>query len=176
MHTKHNTCPSVSGNLEAIEQGLALLHALNDQNYTYSAPPYVESGTGEHLRHIVDMYQALMNEPRVGVVDYDCRRRGAPVERERAAGINALHTIRQWLLSLDPDQLETPVTILSEASVTSRQICEMRSTLRRELLFVASHTIHHFALIRVVTLYLDVKTDDEFGYAPATASYLRQQN
>jgi uncharacterized damage-inducible protein DinB len=130
---------------------------------------------GEHLRHIVDMYLALMNEPTVEVVDYDCRRRGAAIEQERAAGIQALESIRDWLLNLAPDRLDSPVTILSEASVTSRQICEMPSTLRRELLFVASHTIHHFALIRVVTIHLNVKTDEGFGYAPATATYLREQ-
>ena len=173
MNRQQTICPSVSGNLEAVEQGLTLFAAICQTDYTYKATPYVESCMGEHLRHIVDMYLALINAGNTGIVDYNCRRRGALIEQELPVGILELQEIRKWLLNLEHNSLDQKVTILSETSVSSQQICEMPSTLRRELLFVASHTIHHFALIRVVAKHLDLEVSEQLGYAPATATYLR---
>ncbi|WP_375748585.1 DinB family protein [Vibrio sp. HN007] len=169
------TCPSISGNIEAIDQGLELFSKLSDENYNYKAKPYVDSSMGEHLRHILDLYHAVINEAQTGVIDYDHRRRGAAVERERTIGIDELLQVKNWLENIETETLQKQVTILSEATISSQKICEVKSTLQRELLFVGSHTIHHFALINVVAKYLKLETDARFGYAPATATYLREQ-
>lgn len=172
--TEHQ-CPSIGGNIEAIEQSLALCNQLNSQNYTFKAEPYVQSSIGEHLRHIIDLYLALVNQPETGIVDYDQRRRGAKVESELNTGIAELKRIREWLLSLTPDSLDKPINILSEASVKTQRVCEVTSSLKRELLFVGSHTIHHLALIKVITTHAGIETCKHLGYAPATATYLRGQ-
>ncbi|MDG3085941.1 DinB family protein [Vibrio hannami] len=168
-------CPSISGNIEAIDQGLELFSVLSNENYVYKAKPYVDSSMGEHLRHILDLYHAVINESETGVIDYDHRRRGAHVERERMVGIKELTEIKIWLTKLSESELNRNVIILSEASISTQQVCEMTSTLQRELLFVGSHTIHHFALINVIAKHLKLDTDERFGYAPATATYLRKQ-
>lgn len=168
-------CPSISGNLEALEQGIELFSVLTDENYNFRAKPYVDSSMGEHLRHILDMYHAVINEEITGVIDYDHRRRGALVERDRTVGLTELQEIKKWLTRLNEESLQRGVTILSEASISSQQVCEMTSTLKRELLFVGSHTIHHFALINVIAKHLKLETVERFGYAPATTTYLRKQ-
>lgn len=172
---KNNYCPSVSGNLEAISQGLELCRQLDQNSYNHKATPYVQSSIGEHLRHINDLYFAIKNEANVGVVDYDHRRRGAPVESDLEVGIAELEQIESWLKQLTDEQLDRNISILSEASISSQQVCEIPSNMRRELLFVASHTIHHFALMRVAAIHCDVETNEHLGYAPATATYLRGQ-
>lgn len=176
MYNNHNSiCPSVAGNLEAISQGLELCNQLDQASYNHKAVPYVQSSIGEHLRHIIDLYLAVKDETKVGVVDYDHRRRGAQVETDLETGINELMQVKTWLEQLTDSELAKSVSILSEASIATQQVCEMPSTMRRELLFVASHTIHHFALIKVIAVHCNVETSEHLGYAPATATYLRGQ-
>lgn len=168
-------CPSITGSLEAIDQSLSLCALLDNNSYTFKAQPYVQSSIGEHLRHILDLFFALINEPNVGVVDYDHRRRGASVETKLDVGISELTQVKTWLQQLDSSRLDASITILSEATISSQKVCEMASSLRRELLFVASHTIHHLAIIKVITTHCDIETSEHLGYAPATATYLRGQ-
>lgn len=173
-HPTHH--PLVRANLEGIEQALHLLEQLDDAQYTYVAKPYAQSSIGAHLRHINDMYFALMNAPQQqGVIDYDQRRRGALVETQRELAIAELQAIKHWLLALEEQSLTMPVTIKSETSIYQQQICQMPSSLQRELLFVSSHTTHHFSVMRVNAEACQIKTNDIFSYAPATASYLRSQ-
>lgn len=171
----NTTCPSIVGSLEAIEQTLNLCELLDNNSYTFKALPYVQSSIGEHLRHILDMFFALTREPSVGVVDYDHRRRGAPVESNLEVGVDELNQVKKWLERLDSTILDKPVVILSEATISTQKVCEMASSLRRELLFVASHTIHHLAIIKVITTHCNIETSEHLGYAPATATYLRGQ-
>ena len=175
MYNNNNACPSVSGNLEAINQGLELCKQLDSTSYNHKALPFVQSSIGEHLRHIVDLYFALINETKIGVVDYDHRRRGAPIETDLQIGISEIRRVEAWLNKLNEADLDKPIIILSEASIASQQVCEVPSTLRRELLFVSSHTIHHFSLIKVITTHCNIETSEYLGYAPATATYLRGQ-
>lgn len=166
----------VIGNIEGIEQALHLLTLLNDAQYCYVATPYTQSSIGAHLRHINDMYFALMSHSDTqGLVDYDQRRRGDLVETDRQVAIDELRTIQTWLHQLTQDDLQALVTIQSETSLYQQQVCQMPSTMQRELLFVASHTTHHFSVMRVNAEACQVKTERIFSYAPATASYLRSQ-
>lgn len=169
----NNRPPSISGNLEAIEQCLSLCQLLDDNSYTLKALPFVQSSIGEHLRHIVDMYRALIAQPDIGVVDYDCRRRGAPIETCLQTGIEELNQIKNWLINLKDEELNHAITILSEATLSCKNVCEMPSSLARELLFVSSHTIHHLAIVKIITLHANINASDQLGYAPATATYLR---
>lgn len=175
MHNNNKICPSISGNLEAISQAIELTCQLDQVSYNYKAIPYIQSSIGEHFRHIIDLYLAIINEPKIGVVDYDHRRRGALIETQLQTGIDEIVKVESWLNSLNEQDLDKSILILSEASTSSQQVCEVPSTLRRELLFVASHTIHHFALIKVITVHCNVDTNEHLGYAPATATYLRGQ-
>lgn len=172
--TQRLALPSlVQGNLEGIDQGICLLESLTDDQYNYDAKPYVESGIGPHLRHINDLYFALIAESHSGEVDYDVRRRGAKIETCRQTAIEEFKQIKHWLLSLNQDDVQRKVNISTETSIYQQFICKTESTLGRELIFVASHTTHHFAVVRVITEFCKVPTQDIFSYAPATATYLR---
>ncbi|MDV7103320.1 DinB family protein [Vibrio sp. TH_r3] len=170
-----STCPSVAGNLEAIEQSITLCDLLDSHSYTYRAAPYIQSSIGEHFRHILDMFFALAHFTQRGIIDYDLRRRGAPVESQLSVATEELKQVKTWLETLSLQQLDTPVTMLSEATIQTQTICKVPSSLRRELLFVASHTVHHLAIIKIITKHCGIKTDEQLGYAPATATYLRGQ-
>jgi hypothetical protein len=45
------------------------------------------------------------------------------------------------------------------------------STLVRELLFLVSHTVHHFAVIRLLLAAEGIDPGEEFGTAPSTLAH-----
>ena len=89
--------------------------------------------------------------------------------------IKALHYVINWLERLDHDDLEAPITIQTEVSMDTQVFASLPSTLEREITFAALHANHHYAMIKVITTFLDVETCNAFGYAPTTSSYLREQ-
>ncbi|MGF1875276.1 DinB family protein [Photobacterium frigidiphilum] len=165
----------VTGNVDVIEQGIALLDTLSDDDYQHVATPYVNSSIGEHFRHSLDLYCSLMNEQQTGIIDYDFRRRGAPVEACRKTALREFEHIKQWLLALRSNDIYRHVEVKTEVSLHQQYSEQLTSSMARELIFVAAHAIHHYALIRVSALYCNADVSADFGIAPATASYLRGQ-
>ena len=46
----------------------------------------------------------------------------------------------------------------------------------RELVFVGSHAVHHYALISIIAQLQGIETEENLGIAPATASFLREES
>jgi len=46
-----------------------------------------------------------------------------------------------------------------------------RSTIQRELQFLSSHTVHHFAIVAMILKIQGFETPDTFGVAPSTLKY-----
>jgi hypothetical protein len=49
-----------------------------------------------------------------------------------------------------------------------------RSTVRRELQFLLSHTVHHYALIAMICHRHQRPVESDFGVAPSTLNYRRR--
>ncbi|MDK9739353.1 hypothetical protein KI655_18825 [Vibrio sp. D404a] len=166
--------PSIKGAVEILNQGLEFLLAISDSDYLTNAKPHVTSSIGEHTRHTLDLFHALiLNED--SSVDYNTRRRGHPVEYDRSLAVKEIHYVINWLERLDHSDLKAPITIQTEVSMDSQVFASLPSTLEREITFAALHANHHYAMIKVITTFLEVDTCKTFGYAPTTSSYLREQ-
>ncbi|MFT5083286.1 MAG: hypothetical protein ACI9Y1_001327 [Lentisphaeria bacterium] len=171
----------IKGNIEAIDQGLRLVSALSDAQYQYIATPYVKSSVGQHFRHVVDMFFALINAKVLDCVDYDVRRRGASVESERLVAIAELERIRVWMLGcLDPAVLRSlakidSIAVQTEVTLEDTHSVVLSSNLVRELVFTSSHAVHHYALISVIAKFQGVELEENLGIAPATATFLRDE-
>jgi len=163
----------IGGSVESLEQMLEFIESLDDTVYRQSSKPLFDSTIGQHLRHILDLYMALINPHRTGNVNYDIRRRGIALEHDRAAGIAELQLVKQWLGNIDPSQLEQPIMINTEVSISSVQTSEIPSTFGREICFAASHLTHHLALMAAIAKYLGQQVDAGLGVAPCTATFLR---
>lgn len=167
----------LEANKEVLEQGIALLTSLVDEQYTRTCEPWLSSTIGQHFRHIVDMYLALMSAMEsdyLEKVDYDYRRRGSRVELQVESGLEALRQIIHWLDRLEPAPVAKQVLQLqTEVSLQQSAVITLDSSLVRELVFVASHAVHHYALIKVLVRHQGLCIAENFGVAPATASYLR---
>ena len=96
----------IKGNLEAIDQLVDFLRDLTDDDYNYTHGTILSSSIGQHLRHILDLYHVLMASSQGELVDYDIRRRGAALEKDRGAGLKELAEVRQWITELTEVQLQ----------------------------------------------------------------------
>lgn len=153
-----------------LEQAASLIAELDDTGYTLPMTAYGSGSIGQHMRHILDHYQAL-SSCQNDIIDYDQRRRDNPVESEKTLAIAEIR--RQ--LALLPSLHDRPVRVRSEVSPDSCQVEEVGSTLKRELLFVTSHAVHHFALIAMLLRLQGMVVPASFGVAPATLTHQRQQ-
>jgi len=150
-----------------LEQALRVLSELSDG--AYRSVSRAAGGTiGAHLRHIADHIDALRYGCNSGVVDYDRRTRGGPIEHSCEAGKAYLRQAQQWLKSLPEQQLQTPLRVRSDMGLGEPRLVEHSSHLGRELMFVFSHAVHHYALIDIIARDLGHRLPAEFGVAPAT--------
>lgn len=179
---KENAIRSVIiGNIEAVDQGVSLLRSLKDSHYTFTDSPYIQSSIGQHFRHIIDMFNAVCKPAMADTVDYDNRKRGAPLERSRAVAIEELQKIKDCLseylrdIATSTRQLENPITLSTEVTIEETCSVELPSTKIRELVFTSSHAVHHYALISMIAKIQGVKLDKRVGVAPATATFLRSE-
>ena len=168
----------ILGNQQAIKQCLALLDRLTTEQYSRVSQPYAQSSIGQHIRHVLDVYHALLaaidNEDHA-LADYDQRRRGAAVETNRVIAQQEFAQIERALIALAGNTGPTALTIRTEVCLDASRSVTLPSSLVRELVFTASHAVHHFALIAMLARLQGVDVDPHLGVAPATASFLRQE-
>lgn len=172
--------PVIQGNLDVISQCRQFLRQLDDDQYRYAQPPLVASSVGGHVRHVVDIYRAVAcveigDGSAAACIDYDVRRRGCACETSRATAEEELAAILGWLKSLDEDALEHIVAVKTEVALAAVETATVPSTLARELVFASSHAVHHLAIMSMIGRIQGVDVPTSVGVAPATASFLRQQ-
>lgn len=109
-----------------------------------------------------------------GFIDYDRRHRGSKIETNKGAAIELLEKIKAWLVTLNEEILGAEMRCSIEVSVSEKLKADVRTTLERELIFAASHAVHHYALISIAAKMQDIKIGEDFGLAPATATFLRE--
>jgi len=123
------------------------------------------------MRHVLDHYSSFIAGIRSGVVNYDARERDTPVETDRASGIEQAKSVVEELLASDLDLKQT-VKVIVSANTTENE-AHSESSLGRELQFLASHTVHHYALIAIASRMQGIIPPDTFGIAPSTLKYMQ---
>ncbi len=160
----------IHANHALLEQAATLINELDEADYVLPMHAYGSGSIGQHLRHVLDHYHALSSCEH-GVIDYDQRRRDNPVETSKAL---ALAEIQRTLHRL-PLLVDQPIRVRSEVSPHAQHVEETNSSIKRELLFVTSHAVHHFALIAMLLRLQGMAVPMDFGVAPATLTHQRQQ-
>lgn len=160
---------TLQGCVESCEQLRKLIGTMTDAQYTGKVAGQ-SSPVGAHARHAVDHLNCLMNGVRSGTIDYDARERSQDLECSRAVMLARLTELEMDLLSLAGQDPERMVFVHSTASEDGKAVT-VRSSLQRELLFVASHTIHHLALMRMMLVQQGATIDDRVGVAYSTLAH-----
>lgn len=164
----------IEDNQGCLRQGIELLHRCSHEDYVSKAGHCFDSSVGGHIRHIIDHYHCLFEGlgSAPARLDYDARGRDTTVESDPAAGIAALERVSTALGDLDQD-LHTEVLVKMDSGSDYRQHWAP-STLQRELQFLLSHTVHHYALIATICALGGPEVPARFGVAPSTLRYREQ--
>lgn len=160
----------VKQNLHLLRQGLELLSTLDAD--LYAAHDGGRSPIGAHLRHCIDYYRCLLRGLDSGRVDYDARQRDPELESDPRAAVRALRELADQLSAVDPNDFSKALQVKVDTPAESPWAWN-GSTLGRELRFLVSHTVHHYALIGMLLREYGVEPGDEFGVAPSTLEYRR---
>ncbi|HMT28772.1 MAG TPA: DinB family protein [Bacteroidia bacterium] len=143
-----------------IEELTGVLSKLPQEDYTRPCAALSDSTIGQHVRHIIELFQCLLNQYDGGVINYDLRERNQAIENGVEFAVLCLNVIRK-----DIDKPNKDLILEGECG-------EFRTNYNRELLYNLEHCIHHQALIKVALLsFKSIAVSDEFGVAPSSLKY-----
>lgn len=161
-------------NVFFLEQAAALLGMISDR--LYAEPPRIAlSPVGAHLRHCLDLYSSFLAGLDSGRIDYDARARDPRLETDRLHALSTIRTLIGQLETCDGESRDGALTVAMDRGAGEQgEHAFTASSVRRELQFLRSHTVHHYALIAAVLRLHDFEPPADFGVAPATLTYRRE--
>ncbi len=152
---------------------LQLAHSLNQLGkgqYHYPCANLSGNTIGQHVRHIIEMFQCLETGYLNGEVDYEKRKRDQQIETDKDLALGLLQEII-WQINKENKSLRL-LTYYDDSTDLPEKI---ETNYFREIAYNLEHTIHHMALIRVGLHELgDIRVDDSYGVAPSTLKYRKR--
>lgn len=146
------------------------LEQLSQQEYSQPCTTLFKNTIGQHVRHIIELYQCLEKGYEEGIVNYEKRKRDSVIENDKEFAQKLLLEIHSGLgkgnkeLVLEAiydDHSSTPINISTNYF--------------REIAYNLEHTIHHMALIRVgITEISSIELPQNFGVASSTVKHRKQ--
>lgn len=165
--------PVVTANIDALRHVTELIDKASGEKYRQQ-PPCGTSPIGRHIRHILDHFYALRNGLEKGVVDYDQRNRDCALETDAKLAKTHTESIMDWLSQ--NAKIDRKLIIKTEVSTVLQQPVSVTSSLKRELVYLMNHTLHHSAYIALLIRSLGEQVDENIGVAPATQNYISKHN
>ncbi len=163
--------PLALDSVRLLAEGRSLLEGLDDA--VFLGTPAVRLGAvASHFRHCLDFYLCFLRGLGRGAVDYDERTRDPRVESDRRRAVALAAELEGRLSALAADV--EPRELAVERGNGTGALASQRSTVGRELQFLASHTLHHYALIGALLRLQGVEPGEEWGLAPATLEHRRR--
>lgn len=166
--TPRRARPAAADCARLIRQGIDLFEALEPDAYA-AGTPGGDGGwasPGAHARHVLDVLECLFEGLEARAVDYTERKRRPDVERCPEVGLREMRRGLERIRRLEREDDDLPLQVRSDAGQSWT-----RSTLARELQFVATHVVHHYALIRLTLSHQDIEAPPDFGVAASTLAH-----
>ena len=146
------------------------LDQLSNEEYLQPSKTLLNATIGQHVRHIIELFQCLEKGYAEGIVNYEKRKRDYQIETNKELAAVLLKEVYQNL-----EKTNKEIILESEDYCDSTQIVSIPSNYYRELVYNLEHTIHHMALIRVaVNEVSTIELPEEFGVAYSTVKYRQQ--
>ncbi len=166
----------IRDNILFLRQGVELLGRVHDEMYVKTVAPYSGSGVGKHIRHNVDHYECFFTGLTSGKIDYDGRQRDPRIETDRRYAAKKMLSIIPPLEALAVKKLGDPILVKMNDTDEKQDASQWSaSTIGRELQFLMSHTVHHYAVIAIILKIQGFDCDQDFGVAPSTLKYQRSR-
>jgi len=146
------------------------LNQLSNEEYIRSSRILLNATIGQHVRHIIELFQCLEKGYDEGIVNYEKRKRDYQIETNKELAAASLKAVYQNI-----ERPNKEIILEAEDYYDTMEIVSIPSNYYRELAYNLEHTIHHMALIRVgVNEVSSVELPGEFGVAYSTVKYRNQ--
>lgn len=150
--------------INTLSELTGLLNQLNTQEYTNPVNHLSNATIGQHTRHIIELFQCLINNYETGTVNYDSRLRNRKIETDIKYAVACIESIMQSINKVD-------IEMLLEQNLEG-QTKQIKTSYLRELFYNLEHCIHHQALIKVALFdNSKILVSENFGVAPSTIQY-----
>lgn len=147
-----------------IENALQLICS---KQYAYSNPLMGNATIGQHVRHVIELYEEMLNGYRTGEINYEKRQRNFLIETDIEYAATQMNFLADMLNLPDKSLLLTTGYAVDNESSTT-----ITTNYVREMIYNIEHTIHHMALIRIAfKSAFNIELNNEFGVAPSTLKY-----
>lgn len=157
-----------SANLHFLRQAGELLTELPDEIYSTPVLSFHGSTIGGHIRHCLEHYQSFIAGAAGRGINYDCRARQKHIEQETEGALRLCAELIESLTSLEKRSSHSDIVQVQMDCGQEGETALQQSSIGRELQFLVSHTVHHFAMIGGMCQMLGVSTTENFGVAPST--------
>lgn len=142
----------------------------------YAGAQDVMSGAsvGQHVRHLLEFYQCLLDQCSRQEVNYSLRVRDMELEQSAVMATRTCDALIGRLKQIQGDQ---PLTLhMDDLDITAETVA-VPSSLARELIYCVEHAIHHMAIIKIGIMQQDPRFQlpEGFGVAPSTIRYRASQ-
>ena len=140
---------------------------LTDEQYSKKCSLLNGSTIGGHTRHIIELFQCLLNGYDAGIVNYEKRKRDTLIETNKQFASDLLHYIGN-VTNLPNKQINLQCALYND----STELATIETNFYREMIYNLEHTIHHMALIRVgINEVSVINVPVNFGVAASTIQY-----
>jgi uncharacterized damage-inducible protein DinB len=146
------------------------LNQLQPDQYIHTCKNLSGNTIGQHVRHIIEMFQCLNEGYPKGEVDYEKRKRDKKIETNKDFATDILKEISRQI-----SRENKTLYLLTYYDELREEPEKITTNYFREIAYNLEHTIHHMALIRVGLRELgDLPVDDSYGVASSTLKYRKQ--
>jgi hypothetical protein len=155
---------------ESFAQLSDLLNQLTAEQYTAVSENLSGATIGQHMRHIIELYQCLAGGYEEGIVCYDKRKRDVAIETDKDLAGKIVVDLYTGI-----DRANKEMTLETWHGDADPVLVSLSTNYYRELMYNLEHAIHHMALIRVGLKEFSAECIPEnFGVAPSTIRHKKQ--
>jgi hypothetical protein len=150
-----------------LKQLINCLQQLTNEQYAANCNLLNGSTIGGHTRHVIELFQCLLNGYQNNFINYEKRKRDITIEVDKQIACDILHAIESKINMPNKNLfLQGCFTAIDEEDI------QVTTNYYREVIYNVEHTIHHMALIRVgVQEVSDIILPNDFGVAPSTIKH-----
>ena len=152
---------------DVLLQLLQSISSLSFDEYTQKIHLLSNSSIGEHTRHIIELFQQLLEGYGTASIDYDKRKRNIAIQENIDYAIECIANI---ICVLGKEN-----KILKLHTELSNYKNEIETNYYRELMYNIEHCIHHQAIMKIAFLYLGKQElAENYGVAKSTIKHRKQ--
>ena len=146
------------------------LDQLSGEQYSQPCKTLFNNTIGQHVRHIIELFQCLEKGYEAGVVNYEKRKRDTAIENDKELASRILKEIHSGL-----SKENKALTLEACYDEHAADPILFETNYNREIAYNLEHTMHHMALIRVgINEVSTIQLPEDFGVASSTVKYRKQ--